>query len=87
MAFTPFHSALRSTILSRLNPEEELELIGLVRHHTDTIMLGYGDICALRRHGKSGFASVVDQFDNLYHLSELSEDECREILSLIPAER
>lgn len=87
MATKSFRSLLRSTILSRLNPEEELELVGLVRHPTDTIMVGYGDICALRRHGKRGFASVVDQFDNLFHLSELPESECREILSLIPAEK
>lgn len=85
MASASAHSALRSVILARLNPEEELELVGLVRHSTDTIMVGYGDICCIRRHGKRGFASVVDQFDNLFHLSELSEDECREILSLIPA--
>lgn len=83
MATKSFHSALRELILSVLAPGQELRLAGLVRHYTDTIMVGYGDICSIYRHGKRGVACVLDEFDNYFRLSELSEDECHDIMSKI----
>ncbi len=83
MATPSFRNELRGVIRRSLAPEQELPLTGLVRVPNNS-MIGYGEICALRRHGKRGFACVVDQFDQLYHLSELSEDSCRQILALVP---
>ncbi|MDE5886038.1 MAG: hypothetical protein K2H46_00440 [Muribaculaceae bacterium] len=83
MATPSFRNELRGLIRRSLSPEQELKLSGLVRVPNNS-MIGYGDICALYRHGKRGIASVVDQFNNLYYLSELSEDACRQILALVP---
>lgn len=78
-----FHSALRSLVLSRLTPEEELQLTSSVRVENNS-MLGYGDIDVVYRHGKNGAVRCADRFNNMYYLSELSEAQCRAILEAIP---
>lgn len=80
MARTTFHSALRRAILANLAAGEEMKLSHPVRVSNNS-MMGYGDIVGVYRHGKQGAARCFDGFNNAYYLSELTEEQCQEILN------
>lgn len=82
MAYNPSsRNLLRSRILQL--PVFGSQRLSRTVRVVNNSMLGHGDICEIYRHGKNGAARCVDEFGNMYYLSELSEAVCAEILTAL----